>query len=131
MLRRSLAGVIAGLLCFALAGCTVPIPDNLDSGIVGTVLAGPTCPVVRPDYDCNDRPLSATIIVRSAATKIEVTRFSSDANGNFRVPLYPGTYELDPQPGSPGGLPASSPQTVEVKQGVFTEVAISYDTGIR
>ena len=48
----------------------------------------------------------------------------------LRVPLFPGTYLLDPLPGA-SGFPVSSPQTVVVQSGVFTDRTISYDTEIR
>jgi len=37
---------------------------------------------------------------------------------------------LDPQPGA-SGFPVSSPQTVVVQSGAFTDLTILYDTGIR
>ncbi len=97
------------------------------------MLAGPQCPVVGPGTDgqCADKPLAATIVVKSAATGLPVTQFTSAADGTFRVPLYPGTYELDPQSVSPSGLPRGEPQTVAVVAGQFTDVTIHYDTGIR
>jgi hypothetical protein len=131
---RLFSAVVAGTVSVVVVGCGfIFIPLDLDSGIAGTILAGPQCPVVGPNtaFDCNDKPLSATVIVRWAATGWEVTRFTSGADGTFRVPLYPGTYLLDPQPGSPSGLPHAPPQTVEVQPGAFTEVTIDYDTGIR
>jgi hypothetical protein len=126
--------VLSGVTLVLLGGCPgVLIPSNLDSGITGTVLAGPQCPVIGPNSrpECNDKPLVATIIVRTADLGLEVTRFTSDANGQFRVPLYPGTYELDPQPVSSTGFPIGHPQTVQVVAGQFTDVTIDYDTGIR
>jgi len=127
--------VVMSAATFGLAGgCPgVPIPSDLDSGITGTVLAGPQCPVVGPNTgpECEDKPLAATIVVRSADGRTAVTRFTSDANGEFRVPLYPGSYVLDPQPVSPNGLPFGQPQSVEVAAGQFTDVTIQYDTGIR
>ncbi len=128
--RMALMLVAAGMV--GVAGCPVPIPGNLDSGIAGTVLAGPQCPVVGPNSgpECDDKPLAATIVVRSTAGLL-VTQFTSDASGEFRVPLFPGTYLLDPQPVSASGLPHGVPQTVTVDAGQFTEVTIEYDTGIR
>ena len=121
---------IACLLAFTIsAGCGAFIPPNLDSGITGIVEAGPTCPVVRPGMDCADRPIVATIIVRYASSGLEATRFTSDADGMFRVPLFPGTYVLDPQQAGYIGTPPS--QTVDVNAGQFTSIAIEYDTGIR
>ena len=132
MIVRLLPVVITVVPFVVAAGCGLgPIPEDLSSGIAGIVLAGPQCPVVQEGSDCNDKPLATTIIVRSAATGREVTRFTSDIDGSFRVPLYPGTYELDPQPGSASGLPYASPQTVKVQADAFTDVTILYDTGIR
>lgn len=127
---------LVSAVCLPALGCgnvTLPIPSDLDSGITGIVLAGPTCPVQGPGIGpaCDDLPLSATIVVRAAGSGLEVTRFQSDAEGLFRVPLYPGTYQLDPQPVSPSGLPRGTPQTVEVVAAQFTNVTIQYDTGIR
>ena len=113
----------------AFKGCGAPVPSNLDSGITGVVQAGPTCPVVRPGFDCADKPIVATIIVRYASTGLEAARFTSDADGTFRVSLFPDTYVLDPQPAGYIGTPPN--QSVIVQSGAFTDVVIEYDTGIR
>jgi len=121
LLLASLGGGCAGAF----------IPPDLGSGIQGVVLAGPTCPVAMPDDPaCDDQPYAATIVVKTANGRFVVTRFTAGTDGTFRAPLFPGTYLLDPQPGA-NGLPASSPQTVVVESGAFTELTISYDTGIR
>ena len=107
------------------------IPSDLVSGIEGTMLAGPQCPVEDPDNpDCADKPFQGTVIVKTQNGLLQITRFTADADGRFQVPLYPGTYLLDPLPG-PNGLPQASQQTVEVGPGTFTDVTVSYDTGIR
>lgn len=118
------------LVLIAASGCGV-IPGIFggDTGITGIVLAGPTCPFEIPGEDCDDRPIAATVIVRQPFG-FEVARFTSDADGRFRVALPPGNYQLDPQPnecciGSPPF------QTVTVQDGQFAELVISYDTGIR
>jgi len=80
--------------------------------------------------ECDDRPYVASVVVETADGRFTVTRFTAGTDGRFRVPLFPGTYLLDPLPGA-GGLPVSSPQTVVVQAGAYTEVTISYDTGIR
>lgn len=116
-----------------MTGCVFPfIPTDLSSGITGIVLSGPQCPVVAPgmDDDCADKPYPATIIVKTTNGLFEVTRFTADSNGEFRVPLPPGQYLLDPLPGS-NGFPHASPQTVDVQAEQFTEITILYDTGIR
>ena len=120
------------LLAYAVGGCIgIFIPADLDSGISGIVLAGPTCPVQMPDHpECDDRPYAATIVVRSVDGRFTVTRFTAGTDGRFQVPLYPGTYLLDPLPGA-GGFPVSSPQAAVVLPGAFTDLIISFDTGIR
>lgn len=128
---RVIFAALVGLVLHASSGCgTLPIPPNVDSGISGIVQAGPTCPVVQPGLDCDDRPIVATIVVRDAALGLEVTRFTSDSAGMFRAALLPGTYVLDPQPND-CCIGGASPQTIEVQTGQFTTVVIAYDTGIR
>lgn len=97
-------------------------------GIEGQAVAGPTCPVERIDRPCPDRPYQATVTVSDRAGRF-VTRFQTDADGRFRVPLAPGTYRLEPE--SPGILPRAAELTVTVREGQFTTVLIKYDTGIR
>jgi hypothetical protein len=119
-------------LAYLVGGCAGAfIPPDLDSGISGVVLAGPTCPVQTPDHpECDDQPYAASIVVKNADGRFTVTRFTAGNDGRFRVPLFPGTYLLDPLPGA-SGFPVSSPQTVVVQTGAFTDLTISYDTGIR
>ena len=130
MHSRSVVTLIAAAT-LGLAGCPGPIPSDLDSGVAGIVLAGPQCPVVGPDSgpECDDKPLAATIVVRSAG--FFVTQFTSGVDGRFRVPLFPGHYTLEPQPVSASGFPTGVPQTVTVEGGQFTDVRVMYDTGIR
>jgi hypothetical protein len=114
---------------------TPPPPLRCDptaaSGIAGRVLIGPTCPVVRPDDPCPDRPFVAAIVVRNAQGTAVCTT-SSGEDGRFQVGLPPGGYELDPQSGAPGGLPsAPPPQSVTVEPGRYIEVTVTFDSGIR
>jgi len=128
----SITQTLGLLLVVVLPTCsTQSIPVDLGSGIEGTMLAGPQCPVVGPGIvGCEDKPYQGTVIVKAANSLLGVTRFTADAAGYFRVPLYPGTYLLEPVPGA-NGFPHAAEQTVEVKEGAFTQVAISFDTGIR
>jgi len=130
-LRIQANGLILFSACL-LGGCAgVLIPPGLDSGISGVVFAGPTCPIQTPDNpECDDQPYAASIVVVTADGRFVVTRFTAGTDGRFRVPLFPGTYLLDPLPGA-GGFPDSSPQSVVVHTGAFTDLTISYDTGIR
>lgn len=101
------------------------------SGIYGKVTLGPLNPVVREgDESTNEKPYQATIIVKDKNGSHEVKRFSSGENGEFKVYLTPGTYLLDPL--SKNSMPPTGkPETVTVKLNEFTEVNITYDSGIR
>jgi hypothetical protein len=118
--------LILGLL--ALNACGLPIPDG-QSGLEGLVTVGPQCPVVRQGESCPDLPYAATLELRQAGRLM--VRFQSDAQGQFRVAVQPGSYSLEPQ--SPPGqfLPAAGPQAVTVLEGQFSSIAVMYDSGIR
>jgi hypothetical protein len=102
---------------------------NAQSGIAGTVLIGPMCPVMTQDDPCPDPPYAATLMIRDALGH-ELCTTQSGADGLFRVGLPPGSYEVVPVSGA-AGLPYASPQPVTVEPGRCTEVLISYDSGIR
>jgi Carboxypeptidase regulatory-like domain len=99
-------------------------------GIAGVALAGPTCPVQRPnDPACADRPVAgATVHVVNAAGD-EVATVTTDAAGAFAVDLAAGQYHVlgDAPPGLMG---APDPVAVTVTSKVEL-VQLSYDTGIR
>jgi hypothetical protein len=58
-----------------------------------------------------------------------VGRIRSAEDGRFRIGLRPGSYLLHPESGNP--FPVAGEVEVEVKEGVYTEVTIHFDTGIR
>ena len=99
-------------------------------GISGIALAGPTCPVERPDDPaCAPRPVAgATILIRDAAGA-DIATVVTDAAGRFAVALPPGIYTVAGQPVE-GLMGNPLPLDVEVAEGDVT-VELSYDTGIR
>ena len=102
-----------------------------DSGISGQVLAGPQCPVVMEGSPCPDKPLQATLRIERADGGDGQT-VETNQEGRFRVALAPGDYVVRPQPVGDTGFPVpAGDQAVSVTEGRFTEIAISYDTGIR
>jgi len=146
--RRALLGVLAGGAFIALAEhgilgalasarpqVIVPVPapaacmPTATSGIAGLVLLGPVCPVVTQDNPCPDRPFAATLVVRDAQGH-EVCSTRGGDDGRFRIGLPPGSYELVPVNGV-AGLPHASAQPVTVAPNQYTEVLVSYDSGIR
>ncbi len=112
---------------------TTPTPPEPASGtgIMGTSLIGPTCPVERipPDPNCAPRPFPALIIVKTADGSSEVTSFNTGADGKFKVNLLAGTYLLVPQ--SANVYPRGITQAVIVKAGGYTAIEINFDSGIR
>jgi len=122
-------------ICFAAAGlvpaaCGAPAATG-DSGIEGQVTIGPMCPVERVDQPCPDKPFQAEVTVESAANGREMLRFTSGADGRFRVALAPGTYRLVPRSPQGGALPRAEPLEVSVPQGQYETVDIRFDSGIR
>jgi hypothetical protein len=106
---------------------------NGGSGVDGVALAGPQCPVERLGSPCPDKPVAnATINVQTADRRTNVASAQTDSNGRFVVALSPGDYYLDPQSPDPSRpYPIGKPQTVTVQDGEWTQVTVSYDTGIR
>lgn len=88
---------------------------------------GPISPVEEPGV-VNERPYSATIVVRTGSGR-KVAEVTSGDDGRFSVNLAPGEYVLEP--GSDTTPPYAEPQTVTVEAHRFTEVLVSYDSGIR
>lgn len=115
-------------LVILLGACSPVSPTPADSGIRGKVSIGPVCPVVQAGMDCDDKPYQASFTVLTTKGK-EVTHFQSDANGIFAIALSPGDYILRPE--SPNGLPYAAEQTFSVLAGQFTQLIVSFDSGIR
>jgi hypothetical protein len=108
-----------------------PLPT--DSGVRGTVVAGPTCPVVTdpPDPSCADRPVEGAVLVVTTMEGTEVGRATSDAEGAYAIALAPGVYRLVPQPVD-GLMGTAEPMEFSVDWGMLIpELIVSYDTGIR
>ncbi|OGO46895.1 MAG: hypothetical protein A2W37_17130 [Chloroflexi bacterium RBG_16_63_12] len=122
----------SGLSCFflalLLAACASSATHTTTSGVEGQVLIGPMCPVMQAGVPCPDQPYQATITVLDENRK-KMTDFQSDAQGNFKIGLKPGTYILVPE--SPNHMTRAGEQTATVIEGQFIRVTINYDSGIR
>ena len=128
--RRCGAGIRVSLLAVLLAACAsaAPSPSGA-SGVEGHVFIGPMCPVVQLGTDCPDSPYQARLVVENGSGR-EVARTESSADGTYRIPLVPGSYRLVPQSGE-SGLPWAEPIDVTIEDGVWVQVDIRYDSGIR
>lgn len=100
------------------------------SGIFGTAVAGPICPVEQPDDpNCAPRAVAGATVRVADSAGAEVATAVTDPAGRFFVELPPGSYTLSAEPveglmATPQGVPA------EVGDGESV-VTLSYDTGIR
>lgn len=100
-----------------------------DSGFYGSASTGPTCVgAVRPGQKCSN-PYSKTIVVRNDTDLKEVAKFTPDANGNFRVSIKPGTYQLVTI--SDANRQKARSTQVVVTDHNFTLVQFNLDTGMR
>lgn len=115
------------ILMLFLTACLQP-SEPLDSGVEGTVTVGPMCPVMQEDVPCPNQPYQAVLTVLTPSGK-KITQFQTDKQGYFKVELAPGDYVLHPE--SPNSLPFAADVPFSVEQHRFTQLEISYDSGIR
>jgi hypothetical protein len=122
------AKFLVGVLILVMATCSLYNPTPRGSGIAGQVLIGPVCPVVQQGQACPDQPFQATLTI-SHPDGVTIAQVKSDAQGHFRVPLVPGEYVLHPE--SLDGVAFAGDQTITVETGRYTQLTVSYDSGIR
>jgi hypothetical protein len=99
------------------------------TGIRGSVSIGPQCPVEQANSPCPDRPFQGQ--VQATAADGATTTTTTDADGRFTVDVSPGTYDVVALTTNGGGPPTAIPQTVVVREGAYTSVALELDSGIR
>jgi len=101
------------------------------SGVHGTVLLGPTCPVMRepPDPTCADKPYATAVLVYRAGAKVPFVIGNSNATGAFTFSLPPGSYTI--VAGGDKTLPRCAGADVTVAPSGYATTNISCDTGIR
>ena len=128
--RVAVRTILVGLGLLTLDACVSSdlLGPDAPQGIDGVALLSPLCPVLTEENPCPDQPYQAWVGVESASGRL-VTRFETGEDGRFRVGLRPGHYILVPESGDP--FPIASEQAVDVIPGVYAEVMINFDTGIR
>lgn len=130
----SLVVILILVLSVIYSSCEAVLDDNdkslNESGIEGTVLRGPMCPVIREDDPCPDQPFSALFYVFNNEGA-KVATFQTDEQGEFRVDLSPGEYTIIPDESAPIIFPTRQTKDVTVNSGSFTKVTLIFDTGIR
>ncbi len=110
-------------------GTATPIPQG--SGVKGTILLGPTCPVERipPDPNCAPKPYATSITVYRSGSKLPYIIGNSNTDGAFQLTLPVGSYMLNA--GGTKILPRCSEVSVTIPPNAFITQDISCDTGIR
>jgi hypothetical protein len=117
------------LLLAATVACGNGSAGDSGSGVEGRVTIGPQCPVEQMGSPCPDAPYEALITVSRDGDTVRQTRSASD--GTFRISLQPGRYGVVAGPIDGSSLPFGRQVEVVVKQGTFTHVDLSVDSGIR
>ncbi len=108
-----------------------PLPSQpTDSGVEGQVWLGPTCTAEQSGAGCSNQPYEAQLTVTNLEGQI-VAQGSSDADGVFHIPLAPGAYVLVPGSVGPEIPPFAKPIPFNVQAGTFTQLTVTYDSGIR
>lgn len=102
-----------------------------NNGILGRILLGFQCSVVREGQTCPDNSFETRIHIFSLNNgKRELVKsVETDNNGNFSVNVVPGNYLVRPVGGNP--FPACYEKEVNVFEDEFREVVLNCDTGIR
>jgi len=121
-----LAAVVLGSLLAACGGTGTPA----DTGVEGIVTMGPMCPVVQIGQPCPDTPYAAKLTVLLASGKV-AARGSAADDGSYRIPLDPGDYLLQAEPPDGGPFPAMAGYPFSVRQGAWTRLDLTLDSGIR
>jgi hypothetical protein len=127
-LRRCLAVSGTSLLLTACGTSQHPEPAAAPARLVGTVLAGPTCPVEQAGSPCPDSPVSGAIVRLVGDGKV-LGRALTDARGAFTLEAPPGSYVVKAT--NVGGYRAHSSKPVALMAKAPTTVTLHLDTGIR
>ena len=128
--------VVTGLLLLSSCGeqdSSGEEPRAATSGVAGSVLLGPQCPVETVDDPCPDQPAADVTVTVSEqlpgeayAAGEEVARGRTDADGAFRIEVPPGEYVVTAEAGMSCEL-----MDVRVAEGEFAAMDVPCDTGIR
>ena len=106
--------------------CSI-IPETAD-GLSGFVMRGPTQPVCSDPVSCEE-PFSAGFQIKK--NNVTVGAFRSTSEGCFAVQVPAGNYLIVPDADAPILAPQSQTQDVSVVPNVWTQVSLTFDTGIR
>jgi hypothetical protein len=109
-----------------------PVAESFGS-IQGTVLLGPTCPVVQdpPDPECDDRPYETNLVLTNADGSRVIREFASKSDGTFLIDVPAGSYAIR-SAAVANILPyCSSTGVIQVPVNDTVKADVFCDTGIR
>jgi hypothetical protein len=113
----------------AVCVSTGQTPSAGESGIEGIITISPSQPGPSRDDAPDSKPLANTaFVVKDLAG--EVTSFTTDNQGQFRIPLAPGHYTVSIK-GRKSSIGHFGPFEVDVVSGEMTKVQWKCDSGIR
>jgi hypothetical protein len=118
-----------GLIVMAVCACSGQTSSAGESGIEGIITIGPANPGPTRDDAPGSIPLaSATFLVEK--NNSEVTSFTTDGQGRFRVLLPPGHYKVSLK-GRKSSIGSFGPFEADVAAVKMTKVQWECDSGIR
>ena len=113
----------------AVCVSTGQTPSVGESGIEGIITISPSQPGPSRSDAPDSKPLSNTAFVVKDLTG-EVTSFTTDDQGQFRIPLRAGHYSISLK-GRRSSIGHFGPFEVDVVSGKMTKVQWKCDSGIR
>ena len=121
--------IILELLVMAACISSGQSPSGAGTGIEGIITISPSQPGPTRDDAPGSKPLANTAFVVENQ-KGEVTSFTTDDQGHFRIPLSPGHYTVSIK-GRNTTIGHFGPFEVDVVSGKMTKVQWECDSGIR
>ncbi len=99
--------------------------------LTGAITLGPVSPVERPGIKPALVPAPGVKLLILTPARQEIAAVTTDAGGQFRVDLPPGTYQVKMAPRKGKEFTKDLPATVTITPGQETRLDIRLDTGIR
>jgi hypothetical protein len=127
------AAIIAATTMTAACGSATDNPQTTPSvsvDIVGRTIVDGGCPVIDTASPCPPRPLSAHVSAVTPTVGTTVAETTSDSQGNFRLSVPPGTYELRARNTTGADRPIAPTTTVTITD-TPVNVTITFDSGVR
>jgi hypothetical protein len=121
--------IILGLLVMTACVCVGETPSGVETGTEGVITISPTQPgPIRADAPGSQALANTAFVVENE--KGEVSSFTTDDKGRFRISVPPGHYKVSIK-GRKGSIGRYGPFEVDVVAGKMTKVQWECDSGIR